>query len=282
MNWQEIAGNWVLVPRQPKAIIHFLGGAFIAAAPHVTYRWILESLAQQGYLVIATSFVNTFDHGAIARQTLLSFEQALDCVHQQVRQRHLPIYGLGHSMGCKVHLLICSLFEEERAGNIFISFNNYPARRSVPLLDQFSQLSTVFEGARQSIPLFDQIVPGATNMNIEFTPSPDETTEIVASEYRVKRNLLIKFMRDDIDQTYSLHEVLYDRFPKMTAIQILRGNHLTPLGQDIQWQPGQTFSPLDAVGQFMKQELYRDLNHLRQHILTWLATTSGVIPENPS
>ncbi|MEM7770196.1 MAG: DUF1350 family protein [Cyanobacteria bacterium P01_E01_bin.6] len=282
MNWQEIAGNWVLVPRQPKAIIHFLGGAFIAAAPHVTYRWILESLAQQGYLIIATSFVNTFDHGAIARQTLLSFEQALDCVRQQVRQRYLPIYGLGHSMGCKVHLLICSLFEEERAGNIFISFNNYPARRSVPLLDQFSQLSTVFEGARQSIPLFDQIVPGATNMTIEFTPSPDETTEIVANEYRVKRNLLIKFMRDDIDQTYSLHEVLYDRFPKMTAIQILRGNHLTPLGQDIQWQPGQTFSPLDAVGQFMKQELYRDLNHLQQHILMWLNPTSGAIPENPS
>ncbi|MEB3211129.1 MAG: DUF1350 family protein [Leptolyngbyaceae bacterium] len=270
MDWQEIAGNWVLIPRRPRAIIHFLGGAFIAAAPHVTYRWLLENLAQQGYLVIATSLVNTFDHGAIARQALLSFEQAMECIHDRVGQGYLPIYGVGHSMGCKIHLLICSLFEEERAGNIFISFNNYPARRSVPLLDQFSQLSTVFDGARRSLPFLEQMTPLVQNTAIEFTPSPEETLELIASSYGIRRNLLIKFMRDDIDQTYSLHDVLFERFPKMTAIQILRGNHLTPVGQDIQWQSGQNFSPLDAVGQFMKQELYRDLKQLRRHILTWL------------
>jgi hypothetical protein len=39
---------------------------------------------------------------------------------------NLPIYGLGHSMGCKVHLLINSLWQVERAGNIYMSFNNYP------------------------------------------------------------------------------------------------------------------------------------------------------------
>ncbi|MFM7906725.1 MAG: DUF1350 family protein, partial [Microcystis sp.] len=27
MNWQEIAGNWVFLPRRPRGIIHFLGGA---------------------------------------------------------------------------------------------------------------------------------------------------------------------------------------------------------------------------------------------------------------
>lgn len=26
MNWQEIAGNWVFLPRRPRGIIHFLGG----------------------------------------------------------------------------------------------------------------------------------------------------------------------------------------------------------------------------------------------------------------
>lgn len=282
MDWQAIAGNWVLVPRRPKAIIHFLGGAFIATAPHVTYRWLLENLAQQGYVIVATPFVNTFDHGAIARQTLLAFEQALDCLQDQIRQGHLPIYGLGHSMGCKIHLLISSLFDIERTGNIFMAFNNYPARRSVPLMEQLSQFSTAVEGARRSFPLLNEFANQVTNqfanqfgtavpnLTTEFQPSPDETCQLVAQQYPVRRNLLIKFIRDDIDQTYTLHDILYERFSDLTTIQILRGNHLTPLGQDIGWSSGDTFSPIDAVGQFVKQELYRDLNHLRKTVLAWL------------
>ncbi|MGJ3253883.1 MAG: DUF1350 family protein, partial [Elainellaceae cyanobacterium] len=33
MDWQEISGNWVLIPPRPTAIVHFLGGAFVATAP---------------------------------------------------------------------------------------------------------------------------------------------------------------------------------------------------------------------------------------------------------
>ena len=67
MDWLEIAGNWVLIPRKPLGIIHFLGGAFVATLPHLTYRRLLEFLAQQGYVVIATPFVNTFAHTTILK-----------------------------------------------------------------------------------------------------------------------------------------------------------------------------------------------------------------------
>ena len=70
MDWLEIAGNWVLIPRKPLGIIHFLGGAFVATLPHITYRRLLEFLAQQGYVVIATPFVNTFEHTTIAENVL--------------------------------------------------------------------------------------------------------------------------------------------------------------------------------------------------------------------
>jgi dipeptidyl aminopeptidase/acylaminoacyl peptidase len=60
-DWQEVSGNWVLIPPKPTAIVHFLGGAFVAAAPQLTYRWLLEALASQGYAVVATPFVNTLD-----------------------------------------------------------------------------------------------------------------------------------------------------------------------------------------------------------------------------
>ena len=48
MEWQEILGSFVLIPKSPIAVIHFIGGAFImGSAPNFTYRWLLEALAKQ-------------------------------------------------------------------------------------------------------------------------------------------------------------------------------------------------------------------------------------------
>ncbi|NEP11319.1 MAG: DUF1350 domain-containing protein [Symploca sp. SIO2C1] len=253
MDWQEISGNWVLIPPRPTGIVHFLGGAFIAAAPQVTYRSLLENLGSQGYAVIATAFLNTLDHTAIARDVLNSFETTLYRLQARniLRKQYLPIYGVGHSMGCKLHLLIGSLFTVERAGNILISFNNYPAKRAIPFIEQLN-INPVFD--------FD----------VEFTPSPRETNELITDNYQVRRNLLIRFTDDEIDQTLSLIPVLQQRFPDMVTLQKLPGNHLTPLSQDINWQVGEVFTPLDAVGQWIKQGLSKDLSPLKREILRWL------------
>jgi hypothetical protein len=56
----------------------------------------------------------------------------------------------------------------------------------------------------------------------------------------------------------------------MISLLNLQGNHLTPLGQDLQWEVGEVFNPLDAVGQWVKQSLSRDLYRLNQEILRWL------------
>jgi hypothetical protein len=255
-DWQEVAGNWILIPPQPRAIIHFLGGAFVSAAPSVTYRWLLENLAAQGYLIVATPFINTFDHEVIAEEVLITFSQALRYLDRRlgINDPYLPIYGLGHSMGCKVHLLINSLWEVDRAGNMYLSFNNYPAKRSIPFLEQVVQFNPA--------------------LDVEFTPSPEATLALVRDQYPVARNLLIKFRNDTIDQTRPLSEVLVPRFPEATTVQILPGSHTTPIAQDIGWQPGESFSPLDALGQFVKQEFYRDLNQLKQTLLTWLAESA--------
>ncbi len=248
MIWQEISGNWVLLPARPIAIIHFLGGAFVATAPQVTYRRLLEYLGRHGYAVIATPFVNTFDHTAIAKTVHLALERVLDQLHRTAKlKRFLPLYGLGHSMGCKLHLLIGSLFAVNRAGNILVSFNNFPARQAVPLLDSFAFASA-----------------------LEFTPSPKATNQLIQASYQVRRNLLVKFSQDEIHQTLQLNSLLQQRFPSTTSLQKLSGNHLTPLGQDINWQSGTTFTPLDALGQWVRQEVYRELQQLEQTILFWL------------
>ncbi len=250
MNWQEISGNWVYIPRQPRAIVHFLGGAFVAAAPHLTYRLLLEDLAKAGYAIVATPFINTFDHRSIASEVYNSFEDTVELLQDEryLPDRYLPIYGVGHSMGCKLHLTIGSMYDVNRAGNIFISFNNFSARDSVPLIGQMPQ-----------------------ELSMEFTPNPQETLDLIANYYDVPRNLIIKFNNDTIDQSYTLGQTLKKIFPGMVSTQMINGNHLTPLGQDLQWQlNSQIFTPFDAIGQWIKQEIHRDLHQLKREMLNWL------------
>ncbi|MEL7360197.1 MAG: DUF1350 family protein [Cyanobacteria bacterium J06560_6] len=260
MYWQEVSGNWFLVPERPRAIIHFLGGAFVAAAPHLTYRWLLESLYHENYAVIATPFINTFDHQAIASETFITFQQGLTVLRKQRPElKELPIFGLGHSMGCKVHLLIGSTQTVERAGNIFISFNNFPARKSIPLLEQFTQLIPDLQ----------------LDTRLEFVPTPEKTLRLIETDYCAPYNLLIKFRNDTLDQTRPLSDVLVRRFPKSTTVRILKGSHTTPIAQDVpwdqpQWNTNSAFSAFDAVGQFVKQEFYRDLEVLKAEMLYWL------------
>jgi hypothetical protein len=242
MEWREFANSWILVPPNPIAVLHFLGGAFVATAPHVTYQRLLRFLAHEGYVIVATPFVNTFDHHAIARAVLSSFEQTYDYLYDSaLRRKTLPIYGIGHSMGCKLHLLIGSLFDVERAGNILMSFNNFPVAKAIP----FGEALSSFE--------------------VEFTPSP-----LAANRYTVRRNLLIKFNNDEIDQTLRLQGVLQQQFSDMISVQRLAGNHLTPLGPDVKWQTSVAFSPLDAIAQWMRQSLYYELEQLEQTLLHWL------------
>ncbi|MEM7761438.1 MAG: DUF1350 family protein [Cyanobacteria bacterium P01_A01_bin.40] len=257
MEWQEISGNWVYLPRQEtKGIIHFLGGAFVATAPQVSYRSILEQLSQAGFAVIATPFLNTFDHFAIAREVLNRLETVIERLQRTNRlsRGYLPIYGVGHSMGCKLHLLIGSLYDVERAGNILISFNNYPASKAVPMMEQLN-LSPM--------------------LNVEFTPSPLETETLIAEHYNVRRNLLLKFTQDDLDQSVTLNTVLQARFSNLVTLRTLTGTHLTPLSQKISWQTGDFFTPIDAIGQWFNQGMSRNLQDLSRELITWLNPMSA-------
>ena len=254
---QEVSGNWVYLPdRKIRGIVHFLGGAFVATAPQVSYRSILEELSQAGFAVIATPFFNTFDHFAIAREVLNRFETVLERLQKtnKLSSGYLPVYGIGHSMGCKLHLLIGSLYDVERAGNILISFNNYPASRAVPFMEQFN------------------VTP---MLNVEFAPSPLETEKLIAEHYSVRRNLLLKFTQDELDQTVKLNGVLQNRFPNLITLRTLTGTHLTPLSQNVKWQTGDFFTPIDAIGQWFNQGMSRNLQDLRRELVTWLNPMSA-------
>ncbi|MQL98786.1 hypothetical protein Taro_031495 [Colocasia esculenta] len=165
-----IHGAWVLKPKstKPTSVIHFIGGIFVGAAPQLTYRLFLERLAEKGILVIATPFASGFDHFSIADQVQFKFDRCLRSLQDTVSSvlefhaNDLPTFGIGHSLGSVIHLLIgtslfcmgdCfsasylkilasnsiglillgSRYAVQRNGNILMAFNNKEASLAIPL-----------------------------------------------------------------------------------------------------------------------------------------------------
>ncbi|RLN34946.1 uncharacterized protein C2845_PM03G35540 [Panicum miliaceum] len=147
--------------RRPLAVVKFLGGAFIGAVPEVTYGYLLELLAREGFLVVCVPYNVTFDHEAAAREVFDRFHACYDVLLASGLPEaglsapdiaELPLYSVGHSNGALLQLLVGSYFEERiPKANAIVSFNNRPASEAVPYFEQigplFSQLMPMMEAS---------------------------------------------------------------------------------------------------------------------------------------
>jgi hypothetical protein len=160
-DWEEMHGNYLLRPplqndrtrtsgssrsatddrdddtasTRPRALIHFLGGAFVGASPHVSYRYLLERLAAHGYLVVATPYDLSFDYLATCDGVIARFEKIAGPLARAYGA--LPVIGVGHSCGALLQLLITSLFPDTpRAANALISYNNKPVSEAIPVFEE--------------------------------------------------------------------------------------------------------------------------------------------------
>ncbi|KAI4343471.1 hypothetical protein L6164_010815 [Bauhinia variegata] len=267
-DWSEVEGAWVLKPKntEPKFVVHFVGGIFVGAAPQLTYRWFLERLSEKGILIIATPYASGFDHFHIADEVQFKFDRC--CRFLQETVQDLPTFGVGHSLGSVVHLLIGSRYAVQRCGNVLMAFNNKEASSSVPLLSpvvvpmaqsigpllsDIISSPTLRAGAemtlkqlgnlsppimKQVLPLFEQLPPLYMDLakgREDFIPKPEETRRLIKSYYGVSRNLLIKFKDDSIDETSTLAQVLSSESAISSELDMsmrkLPGDHVLPLQQ---------------------------------------------------
>ncbi|MFM7465695.1 MAG: DUF1350 family protein [Cyanobium sp.] len=198
-------------PDRSFGLVEFIGGSYLAATPQISYRRLLEALAARGWQVRAWSYVPGFDHQSQANEAWRAFRQARE---QAPLEGGTSVLRLGHSLGCKLHLLApdngrtCS-------GLVALSFNNFSAERSVPLLAEFAQ---------------------QFGFRTEFSPSPSETLRQVSSSYRQPRNLLVRFRSDGLDQSRRLFGVLQERPDDATSLLELPGDHLTPASAGLRRQ----------------------------------------------
>ncbi|XP_047064372.1 uncharacterized protein LOC124672143 [Lolium rigidum] len=267
-DWTEIEGAWVLRPKSsdPSFVVHFIGGIFVGAAPQVTYRFFLERLAEKGALVIATPYASGFDHFYIADDVQFKFDRCLRNLVEPVND--LPTFGVGHSLGSLIHLLIGSRYAVQRSGNVLMAFNNKEASLAIPLfspvivpmaqsfgpiLSQLTSSPTVRFGAeaaikqlenlgppvvKQLLPLLQQLPPLYMDLvdgREDFIPKPEETRRLIKSYYGISRNLLVKFKDDQIDETSILAQVLSSEAAISSlldmSIRSLPGDHALPLQQ---------------------------------------------------
>ncbi|KAF8036145.1 hypothetical protein BT93_C1983 [Corymbia citriodora subsp. variegata] len=136
--------------RKPRAIIKFLGGAFIGAVPEITYGYLIELLAKEGFLIIAVPYNVTFDHARAASEVYEKFHCCLDNVLTSGLPEDnlsaadlvdLPLFSVGHSNGALLQALAGSYFSEKiPKANAIISYNNRPASEAVPYFEQMGPL----------------------------------------------------------------------------------------------------------------------------------------------
>ncbi|XP_052187775.1 uncharacterized protein LOC127798321 [Diospyros lotus] len=286
-DWSEVEGAWVLKPKtsRPKSVVHFVGGIFVGAAPQLTYRLFLERLSEKGILVIATPYASGFDHFFIADEAQFKFDRCLRFLHEIVED--LPTFGIGHSLGSVIHLLIGSRYAVQRNGNVLMAFNNKEASMAIPLfspvlvpmaqsigplLSQITSSPTVRLGAemtmkqlenlsppmmKQVLPLIEQLPPlymDLVNGRENFSPKPEETRRLIKSYYGVSRNLLVKFKEDTIDETPALAQVLSDSAISSMldlSIRYLPGDHGLPLHQALPDVPPGIADTVNRGGEFL-------------------------------
>lgn len=127
-----------------KGIIHFLGGAFIGAAPDVIYNVMIDLLSKEGFVIVATPYRLSFDHTVSAQGIHARVNSCLDYLSaygfgdfSAEEISSLPLYSVGHSLGALMQVLIGSTCSGRLPqANALVSFNNKPASDAVPFFEQ--------------------------------------------------------------------------------------------------------------------------------------------------
>ena len=211
--WRRLEDCWSLWPSQPWAVVEFLGGSYLAATPQISYRRLLEGLASRGLAVHAWSYAPGFDHQLQARQAWTAMRTCRARLEARVGQK-LEVLRVGHSLGCKLHLLA----PDGGRGSkrlVALSFNNFTADQSIPLLG---------------------VVAPSLGVSTEFSPSPQETLRLITAHYLQPTNLVVRFGDDQLDQSLELMQALQTRRGDASQLLHLPGDHLTPASAGLRRQ----------------------------------------------
>lgn len=252
----------------PRSMVHFLGGTFLSTFPSSTYRNLIDSLSRRNYLVVCTSspplLGSLLDHNIVTKSSQREFNEFYDAythslggVWSQEKIESIPIMGIGHSIGAKVLVNMDAESTKRRhSANVMLSFNNFPAKASIPGLTEVELVGNQIDNVRRGVVAakFRQLAKGGVGLlprlaeyvsygsklgvSGEFNPSPAEVWAMVGKRgsYSVPNNLVVQFSDDEIDESLELVRKLNEKRKEEVVgggelrLCRLEGTHVTPNG----------------------------------------------------
>ena len=246
--WRRVSRAWVRLPAStPWATLHFVGGAGLGIAPQLCYDTLLSGVCDRaGIMVIATAYDLGTDHSQLAREVGRSFEAALAACRADglAPQATAPIYRLGHSLGAKLCVLLACADDSKEleladppASEVsklgLIAYNNFGVAESAEFSAKvIAALQGGESGAETGFMVANAIsvlqqLSKASGADIEFSPSPAQMQELVASRFAASDSRVWRLESDELDCSETLLEAL----PKDAACGrlTLPGAHLAPV-----------------------------------------------------
>ena len=224
----------------PSCVIFFLGGAVLGQFPHIAYSEFLKRLAvRMGAAVVAIPYEVGLDHFSIAQKGVKLMKSALiECEDVRGYSSSIPKYNVGHSLGGKLHSIgmAATGVGEDVAGCGMISYNNFGFAQTIQMARAFSNELQVSKNPRfgEGGPMpFDALFDLASNainaVGLEFSPSPDQTDQIIAKKFDenlLQKTRLFSFQDDELDSTGRFVDCFRSG---ATEVSLLPGSHLTPV-----------------------------------------------------
>ena len=137
-SWKLLEDTWCCWPPQPIGMVEVIGGSYLGTTPHISYKLLLEGLIKRNFAVHAWRYVPGLDHQAHANNAWKGFRICRRKLEARIGTQYRPI-RIGHSLGCKLHLLAPDLGRNSKAF-IGLSFNNFKADESIPMLSKVLSL----------------------------------------------------------------------------------------------------------------------------------------------
>jgi len=181
--WVALGGAKVIRPPPwvpAKGVVHFIGGAFVGAAPQWTYRRFLMSLAERGLWVIATPLSTSFDHQRLAEDAASTFERAYSSLTSaDMVEAKLPVYTIGHSMGallaaqlgCGAAEAVAPGYVGRLQGQVLIGYNTQSLTGSIPLWKELwtrDELRPVLKGISESLTQVGELTEAVAGTALDF------------------------------------------------------------------------------------------------------------------
>lgn len=259
-NFHPVSFSWVAIHPEPKGVIQFIGGAFFGTFPTIFYRYLLQTLFDEGYTIIALPFRFSFRHWSIAidllkEQEVLRKELAIITGNSDYQEK-TNYFWLGHSLGCK-YIALLEFLSCEQWQQIMTSCVEQKAYQQVEAIINNADLKTASIVGQPSLLIAPDIsdtesaipVPALARfldrIGLGVLPTRKQTQCFIEASRLFNLTALISFNKDTLagsqtdqfknlqaqeksDVLWLIKQLKTRKFPILH--EELEGKHLEPLG----------------------------------------------------